>query len=463
MEIKEITKCRVCGSSNLVTILDLGEQVLTGVFPKIGEEIPTSPVKLVKCKGECGLTQLSHSVEPDVMYGLDYGYRSGLNKAMVNHLNNLVDDIIQRVELRKGDCFCDIAANDGSLIKRYLQYQGVGNISPTRAAGQSYYKMTRGYLISGSELITRYENTIDTEGITFLGIDPTIKKFKKYYPDHPDVLTIEDFFSAEKFKKFFNDRNRKAKIVTSIAMFYDLEDPIEFAKGVESILDDSGIWCFEQAYLGFILPRVTVDCVLAEHLLYYDLKSIKYILDKANLKIIDIQFNDTNAGSIRIISAKKDSIFTEALDKIKLIKDHEDCLGLHDNNLSIYKKFEQSVYTFKQDFVNFLKQKKEEGKTIYGLSASTKFNCIIQFCGIGPDLITAMGEVNEDKFGSVTPGSNIPIVPEDEVLDKQPDYIVIGAYHFRDFFINNEKIKKYISKGGKLVFPLPHLEIYPFD
>ena len=254
----EIKKCRICGNTDLVSILNLGNQYLTGVFPKSQtEHITSGPLELAKCRDDhnasaCGLVQLKHSYDHNEMYGDNYGYRSGLNKSMVNHLYEKVKKIQAFIQLTREDLIIDIGSNDGTLLQAYRQ-----------------------------------------DGLLLVGIDPTGKKFKKYYPEH--VHLIPDFFSAESVRKNFG--NRKAKVVTSIAMFYDLESPMDFAEQICEILADNGIWVFEQSYMPAMLEMNAYDTVCHEHLEYYCLKQIKWIADKLDLKIIDIEFNKVNGGS----------------------------------------------------------------------------------------------------------------------------------------------------------------------
>jgi len=420
MIYKEATKCRSC-QHDLKEILSLGSQKLTGIFPNVGENTQEVPVTLMKCTNQdCGLVQLKESVDPNIMYGMDYGYRTGLNKSMTDHIKKVFEDSKDWISLEKNDLFIDIGSNDGTLVNHI------------------------------------YKNT---KGITCLGIDPTICKFGKYY----DVGThkIADFFSYNLLSIYLN-KKPKAKLITSFSMFYDLEDPIFFAKEVESCLADDGIWIFEQAYLGFILNRITIDTILSEHLLYYDLQSIDYILNSSGLKIIDVELNDINAGSIRIVATKKDSCL-QSYRSVDLIKNYEKIMGFNDPSMSIYKNFVTLCKNFKEDFRNFLLNADTSGKRVCALGASTKFNCILQYVDASPKYIQQIGEINDDKYGKVTPGTNIPIVPEDEVLNSNPDYIIIGCYHFKDFFLGLPKIKQYIENGGTIVFPLPTLEFYNKD
>jgi hypothetical protein len=414
--IKKITKCRICKNINLVPIVDLGDQSLTGVFPKSREEsITCGPLELVKCFDEgntthCGLVQLAHSYEMLELYGQNYGYRSGLNRSMVDHLNDIYKANFQYVSLNKSDLIIDIGSNDGT-----------------------------------------YLNFFDGDSYMLVGVDPTAKKFKSYYKDHVKLIT--DFFDSKAVRKLVKEK--QAKVVTSIAMFYDLEDPVEFARQVGDVLDNEGIWVLEQSYMPLMLQRNAYDTICHEHLEYYGLKQLEWVLGKAGLKIIDIEVNDINGGSIKLIVAKVTSDKKESVEKISKLLENEDKLELM--TLKPFQKFNESVKKHRKDLKKLIGDIRNEGKTILGFGASTKGNVILQYCGFTSDDISSIAEVNEDKYGSYTPKSHIPIIPEEEALRMNPDYFLVLPWHFKEGFI--QRLSRYLGNGGHLIFPLPEIEI----
>jgi len=422
MSYQEITRCRICGNTNLVPILDLGTQALTGVFPKIGEEVEESPVVLVKCHGEgaCGLVQIRHSVSLEKMYGENYGYRSGLNRSMVEHLKGLSRYCVSQVALKAEDRILDIGSNDGTLLGSYLDLQKDGLVP---------------------------------EGVSLVGMDPTIRKFGHHYRD--GISKVADFFGSKRFLEEFPGGEGSAKIVTSISCFYDLEDPVAFARDVKRVLHPEGVWVFEQSYSVLMLAKNMYDTAVQEHLEYYSLTQISRILSEAGLAVREVELNDCNGGSFRVVAehAGKPS----GHPSVKLLQTLEDILGI--NDLAIYHNFENSAKMHKSEFRQMLQDIKARGETVFGLGASTKFNAVLQYCEITPELLPKIGEVNEDKFGCTTPGSLIPIVPEKELFALKPDYFVVGPYHFRDFLLKLPHVKQYLKDGGKLIFPLPSLEI----
>jgi len=405
---KVITACRVCGSEDLKLIFDLGNQVMTGVFPSTRDmKITSGPVELVKCSGEgrCGLVQLKQSYDLAEMYGMNYGYRTGLNASMAKHIEDKMQAILSSCSLQPGDLIIDIGSNDATGLKAYPQ---------------DIYEL--------------------------VGVDPSGAKFAEYYPR--SVSLIPKFFSADVIREKYGEK--KAKVITSFSMFYDLEDPVQFAKEVSSILDEGGVWVFEQSYLPAMLEANSFDTICHEHLDFYALKQIVYILDCAEMRVIDVEFNDINGGSFSVSAVKKESSRCSNIEKINNILNHEISLGLED--LDCYKRFVGRVEAGKAELIEFLQKVKNEGKKVAGLGASTKGNVLLQYYGINEDLLPMIGDVNPDKHGSFTPGTLIPITSEEQVLNSNPDFLLILPWHFKKFFESNPKMS-----GRTLVFPLPML------
>ncbi len=410
----EITCCRMCGNTHLISILHLGEQDLTGVFPRNPEEkLSCGPLELVKCHGKnaCGLVQLHHSYDSDEIYGFNYGYRSSLNQSMVEHLKAKVDRLVKLAPLAEGDLVLDIGSNDGTLL--------------------SFYDASA--------------------GLTVVGMDPTSAKFRQYYKPHIHVVT--DFFAADTFRAKFGDR--KAKIVTSIAMFYDLEAPLEFVQQLAQILDDEGVWHFEQSYMPLMMTHDAYDTVCHEHLEYYGLHQIKWLTDRCGLKIIDVELNDTNGGSFAVTVAKSGSHFVENRERVSGLLEAEKAAGL--DTLAPYEAFRERVFRHRDDLNALLNDLAAKGAKVFGYGASTKGNVILQFCGITRERLPFIAEVNADKFGAVTPGTHIPIISEDEVHAMNPDYLLVMPWHFKANLLKREAA--YLARGGKMIFPLPEIEI----
>jgi len=414
---KKNNKCRICGNTRLVSVVDLGKLSLTGLFPKASSKlVPPGPLELVKCHGGaercCGLLQLKHTYEPGEMYGNNYGYRSGLNQSMVTHLRDTVKKLEKTVNLVKGDLVLDIGSNDGTLLKSY-------------PAGK--------YVCAG--------------------IDPTGNKFKKYYP--ANIRLIPDFFSSALVKKNF--RGKKAKIVTSIAMFYDLSSPMNFMRQIHEVLADDGVWLFEQSYMPTMLRVNAYDTICHEHLEYYGLKQIKWMADRTGFKIIDVQLNDVNGGSFSVLMAKDESGLKEDRKTVSRLLAKEAGLGL--DTLRPYKEFKDKMSKHRKKLLALVGKLKAQKKIVFGYGASTKGNVILQFCGLTSADIPFIAEVNEEKYGCLTPGSLIPIISEEKARALKPDYFLVMPWHFKKNIIEREM--GFVKAGGKLIFPLPSLGVYP--
>ena len=263
---------------------------------------------------------------------------------------------------------------------------------------------------------------------------------------------MADFFNAANFDSVSSDR---AKIVTSIAMFYDLEDPVAFARDIHHVLADDGLWHFEQSYMPWMLRSGAYDTICHEHLEYYSLTTIKRILDEAGFIIVDVATNAVNGGSISVTAAKAGGSWTTQSIIPAWLLEQEKRNRVHE--LDTWARFADVVRERQTDLRDLLTSLKASGKTIMGLGASTKGNVLLQTTPIGPDLLTAVGDVNPYKFGRFLPGTGIPIISEAAVLEQNPDYLLILPWHFRETFMVN--LEPYLASGGRLIFPLPDIEV----
>lgn len=406
---KRIEKCRISGSTNLLSVLSLGDQALTGVFPAAREApVTVGPLELVWCP-DSGLLQLAHSYEASEMYGENYGYRSGLNQSMVRHLTQKIGNLEKSAALQPGDTVLDIGSNDATSLKAY-----------------------------------------QTPSLTRIGIDPTGAKFMQHYPD--GVKLVPDFFSA---KNFASAAKSRAKIITSIAMFYDLDDPILFAREIAESLAPDGVWHFEQSYMPSMLRLTSYDTICHEHVEYYSLAVVAKILEAAGLRLLDVQMNAINGGSFAVTASHRGSAHRANSAVIGWMLAQEERLGLATPRP--YRDFEERVFRHREDLRRLLRVLRDDGNRVLGYGASTKGNVVLQFCGIGPDLVEAIAEINPDKFGCFTPGTHIPIVSEAEAHAMKPDYYLVLPWHFKDGILQREQ--KYLAEGGKMIFPFPEIEI----
>lgn len=406
--------CRLCDSKNLNQVLDLGNQPMSGIFPNPADlPPPSSPLVLMHCD-DCGFVQLKHSANVSDMYGLTYGYHSSLSQSMVTHLKGIVKKVSRTANLTEGDAVLDIGCNDGTLLNSY----------------------------SGEK-----------KGITRFGIDPSSKKFLSYF--EKDIKVAIDFFNADTARSLF--LNQKQKIVTSIAMFYDLDDPVRFARNISDILHDEGIWALELSYFPTLMSQLTYDQICHEHVGYYCLRDLKRVFDAASLRIIDVELNNMNGGSIFVMVAKDKSSHKENTKLIKKIIEFEN-LNI---TLKSIKKLENRVKNHRSDLNRLLTILRQANKAVYGYGASTKGNVVLNFCGIGPEAIKAIGDLNIEKHGRQTPGSGIPILSHDQVEALRPDYLIVLVWHFRTEVI---KLKlDFLKRGGVLAFVLPRIHFVDID
>jgi hypothetical protein len=407
---RAITQCRLCGSAELRSLLDLGQQALTGVFPRArGQHVTVGPLEIVKCFGECGLVQLRHTYEPTEMYGGEYGYRSSLNKSMVEHLHQKVKGLLARSPVGKGDVVLDIGSNDGTSLGFY------------------------------------------PEEATLIGIDPTAAKFAKYYKSH--VKVVSDFFTADAFFKASGGAH--ASIVSSVAMFYDLDRPLDFVRDIHAALKDGGLWHFEQSYLPMMLATNSYDTICHEHIEYYALSPILWMLDKVGFSVEEITQNDINGGSFALTVSKTKPGATKHAPIVAKMLAEEQALGLH--TMAPYVAFAERVAKHRVALRETILKIKADGGKVFGMGASTKGNVILQYCDIGPDLCECIAEVNEDKFGCFTPGTEIPIVSEAEAASRKPSHFLVLPWHFRKNLV--PRAAPLLAKGMKLLFPLPEIDV----
>jgi len=408
--------CRVCGSSALTKVIDLGEQYLQGSFVKPGKDLPPLrkiPATLLRCdptKDEhaCGLLQMEHTVPPEVLYSA-YWYRSGTNNTMRQHLRGIVMEALALFNKPTARVL-DIGCNDGTLLSYYPESHEKFGVDPSDVAQEI----------------------------------------------QPPVTVVRDIFPSNELLARLQGRH--IDIVTSIAMFYDLEDPIAFTKGIRDILSPEGIWIFEMSYMPTMLKMTSYDTICHEHLEYYSLAVIEYILKRVGLKIFNVALNSINGGSIRCFATHEDN-FAYKIDKFmhNIQSLHQEEFDLELDTDKPYKNFQGRINVHKEELTSLLKKLKKEGKRIHIYGASTKGNTILQWCGIDNRIIDVAAERNPDKFGAHTLGTDIPIVSEEESRAMNPDYYLVLPWHFKDEFLEREK--EMLSKGTGLIFPLPTIDV----
>jgi SAM-dependent methyltransferase len=366
-----------------------------------------------------GAARLEKCTPIHSMFG-KYWYRSGTNLTMTNELHSIVDSITTVHKLKDNDLWLDIACNDGTLLK------AVPN------------------------------------NIQKLGIDPAEDSFVEESSKVADEI-IQDYFTAESFRqsKF---KDTKASIITCIAMFYDLDSPIEFLNDVHSVMEDDGLFVLQMSYTPLMIEQLAFDNICHEHVYYWSLFSIKRLLEDANFQIVDCQLNDVNGGSFRIYAKKSTANLSTFASRpyrdvcnvrINSLLEWES--GLNLDSIDTWLEFYDRIEQLKEQTVNFIKEEKAKGKVICGYGASTKGNTLLQYFGLDNTLIDAIAERSHYKFGLKTIGTNIPIISEEEMRKLNPDYMLVLPWHFISEFIIRED--EYLTKGGKFIVPCPRFEI----
>lgn len=416
MHIRKRTTCRVCGSGSLTPVIDLGPQYLQGSFVKPGKEMPSQRkinCSLVRCNPQvdedaCGLLQMEHSVPPEILYAA-YWYRSGTNSTMRNHLKEIVDSTLSL--LKKKDCtVLDIGCNDGTLL--------------------SYYP----------------------ESWNKFGCDPS-----DVAQEVKIATVVQDIFPSAELFKVIGDK--KMDVITSIAMFYDLESPVDFVKSIKKYLSPEGIWVFEMSYMPKMLEMDSYDTICHEHLEFYSLAVLEKIVSMADMKVFKISFNDINGGSIRCYATHKESGLYYSKEDHKLMNEiRQKEFDLELDTDKPYVAFQYRIERVKNELHDLLVKLKNEGKKVHIYGASTKGNTILQWCDINSMLVEYAAERNPDKYGAYTLGTNIPIISEAESRAMNPDYYLVLPWHFKEEFLEREK--EALEKGTGFIFPIPTIDIY---
>lgn len=407
MKSEKIYKCRICNSKNLKLAFSLGNISHTGIFPKSKNlNVPKDYINVVYCKN-CSLVQLDRNFNLNYMFGKNYGYKSGTNKTMSSHLGNLAKKITKIFKLNTNDHVLDIASNDGTLLNSY------------------------------------------NKGIVKVGVDPLINNFKKNYKTIN--FKISKFFDAKYIKKL---KIPKFKVITALAVLYDLPDPNKFIKDIKKVLDNQGVFIVEVADLHLTLKKNIFDTFCHEHLEYYSFKSLNYLIKKNNLKIFDHEYLQVNGGSSRYyITHKEANINTKK--KLNLIKNIE--IKNKVNDFLSLKVFYNSISQLKKIFISLMQDLKDRNFIIHGYGASTKGNVLIQYYGLDSNYLDFISERNKQKFNCYTPGSKIKIVSEKYSREHKPDFYVVFPWHFKkEILLREKKIRK---KGTKFIFPLPKVKI----
>jgi NDP-4-keto-2,6-dideoxyhexose 3-C-methyltransferase len=412
---KKITSCRSCSNKKFTDILTLGNIAISDFIDNpLEQKGIKAPLELILCDshvGGCGLLQLRHSVSGETLYR-NYWYRSGINKTMMDELADIAQDATKMAKLKLGDFVIDIGANDGTLLRKY-----------------------------------------NVQGLNTVGFEPA-KNLHSFNKEGTTKI-ITDFFNYKDWNKEFG--NAKAKVITAIGMFYDLDDPNSFLIDVCKCLAEDGTFIIQMMYMPFAIKRNAFDGICHEHLEYYTLLSLENLLSRHGLEIFDVKIReDINEGSVRFYIRKVSySKLLEGGEILNTLRNFE--LNLELENLKTYEELVNRINISREATLDFIKKEKKKGKKIHGYAASTKGNTTLQYYGITSRLLDAIADRNPAKWGKYTVGSEIPIISEEQSRNERPDYYFILAWHFLDEFIEREK--EFLRAGGKFIVSMPEFRI----
>ena len=423
-QIKILKNCKICKSSDLTEVLSLDDQYLSPTFVKSNKENKLadikSPLTLMLCdknknQNNCGLLQLKEITEADLLYR-QYFYRTATNDTMRKDLKDLVDQVLKIVRPKDQDIIVDIGSNDCTMLNFY-------------------------------------ENKFN-----LVGFEPA--KNIKFLNKGNKIKIINNYFNSQNFEEKFP--KKKAKIITSCAMFYDLENPINFVKDIEKILDSDGVWCCQISYLDSMIRNNNFYDICHEHLSYYSLQSFEHLINMLNLKLFYAETNEVNGGSVRLYVCKKttkkyDQINFE--EKLKILRNEEKKLKL--TSPETFFDFQKTITNLKVKTVNFVTKILENKRSVLALGASTKGNIILQHFGLTKDKIPFISERNLEKVGLKCLGSDIELISEEKARKINPDAFVVLPWNFKKEIVEREK--DYLKSGGKLMFVMPYAHVVTKD
>jgi len=404
----KITNCRVCNNKYFSRLFSLGKMSFTGKFPKnFKDNIPKALINLIMCKS-CKLVQLDRNFNPKYLYDKNYGYRTGINATMTNHVEMVVNEAVKLVKLKREDAVLDIASNDGTLLSFYKKY------------------------------------------IFRVGCDPLVKKYKEYYKDIN--FGIADFFNFDVIKKKGIDK--KFKIITALSMFYDLPDPNKFLKDVKKVLHKDGVFILEHADLLSIIKNCQFDTICHEHLEYYSSKITAELMKTHKLRIFDIKLNNINGGSKRYFICHDDAKYKYNNKVDKILKEE---IKFKLDKVKTFINFFKLINSQKSKLIKLIKTIKDSKKSIHGLGASTKGNVLLQYFNISNKQIKYIADRNPQKYNTYTPGTKIRIISEKLSRKIKPDFYLVLPWHFKTEILKRETLIR--RNGTRFIFPLPKMKI----
>lgn len=409
--IQKSTRCRACREGNLHGFLSLGETPLANSFlreDQLNSREPTFPLEVVFCSS-CGMVQLGHVVPPELMFR-NYLYISSMSNTLRRHFSDLASETVKRFQPPGNSLAVDIGSNDGTLLKEF-----------------------------------------QAKGVRTLGIEPATNIAKLAEAD--GIETINDFFGPRTATQVV-ERRRKARIITAANVFAHVDDLDDFLRGVDTLLEEEGVLVIEVPYLVDLLEKTEFDTIYHEHLSYFSLRPLTHLFRRFGMEVLDVRRVGIHGGSIRVF-VKRSSNPLPVSGSVEELLSLERERGL--DSLETYRAFAGRVVSIKEGLLRLLAALKGEGKRIVGYGASAKGNTLLNYCGIGPEVLDYIVDNIPLKQGLYTPGMHIPVLPEEKLLEDQPDAALILAWNFAEEIM--EKQRRYREKGGRFIIPIPNPRI----
>lgn len=405
--------CMNCSGRNLVCFLDLSEQPNGNRFitpDQIAGE-PTYPLKMDVCT-DCWQVQIDEFPAQEVLFD-DHPYVTGVNVPVVEHFKTLATNVKNDIGFEKGDIVLDIGSNDGSLL-----------------------------------------NSFRDLGATTIGVDPGLRVTN--LAREAGHLTCRAFWNGESAQAL-KSLSVRPKIITATAVFYHVPDLHDFVDGLNILMEDDSVFVVQGVSMLDVMEKNQFDHFYHEHSCIHSVSALRRLFERHDMTVFDAEQYDIHGGSF-VIYVAKNAANRPVSPRVAEFEARERAGGLE--NLDAYFEFSKRVEGNVADLKALLVRLKDEGRTVMGLGAPLKGSTLLNYGEIGPDLISALTEVNEFKIGRLAPGVHIPVVDERK-LDKDPDYFVVLAWNFLDFFIR--KKRDFLERGGKLIVPVPELTVISKD
>ncbi len=400
--------CRMCKSENLKQFLDLGFCPPSDQFRRkeqMHEPVLFYPLEVMLCV-DCGLAQLSHVVSPEVLYRHDYPYESSITKTGYRHWSEFAKTTTERLGLGPNDLVVDVGSNVGVLLEAFR-----------------------------------------SNGTKILGVDPASNI--ALIAQKRGVETLNEFFGVKIATHILAEMG-KATVITATNVFAHVDDLDAFMQAVNILLKDDGVFIFEAPYFVNLIKNLEYDTIYHEHLSYLSVKPLLPFFKKYEMDVVDVQQRDIHGGSFRVWVSRIGNMPISSV--VGELVESEDEFGIH--KIETLNKFALDVQQNRQELLWLLRQLKHDGKSIAGVSAPAKGMTLLNYSRIGTETLDFISEKSTLKIGRYTPGTHIPVISDDDLIERSPDYALLLAWNFAEEIMEN--LKEYTKNGGKFIIPIPH-------